>query len=147
MHTRRDSILSLGAPLLLKLITVPGRLLSQPQGRMATQPRQSLSQEASATLGKTKHRLHDSGVLTAPDVVPARWAHACQSSSDNKATATSAFSGPARRAAASMQIQEYLLSIFSGHSQEQTLSFTITFPAPSSPVPGTEQLINQMTNE
>lgn len=141
MHTRGDSILSLGARLLLKLITVPRRLLSQPRGRTASQPRRSLSQEASAALGTTKRRLHDSGLVTAPDVVPARWAHACQSSSDNKATATSAFSGPARRAAASMQIQEYLLSIFSGQSQEQAPSRTITFPAPSSTVPGTEQVV------
>lgn len=53
-----------GLPLLPRLTTAPRRLLSQPQGRMASQPRWSLSQEATAALGKTKRRLHDSGLIT-----------------------------------------------------------------------------------
>lgn len=128
----------------------PQEAVIQPQGRTASQLRLSLSQEASAAQGKTKQQSADCVTRVwsqAPDVVPARWAHACQSSSDNRATGTSAFSGPARRAAASMQIQEYLLIIFYRHSQEQAPSLTITFPAPSSTVPGTEQMFNQVTNE
>lgn len=49
----RDRILSLRAPLLLRLATGPRRLLSQPQGRKAAQPRGSLPQEATGSLRET----------------------------------------------------------------------------------------------
>lgn len=141
--TRGETAFFPGAPLLLKLITVPRRLLSNPRGGRHHSQNWAYRRKPVPRRGKQSNKAQ----TVWPDVVPARWAHACQSSSDNRATGTSAFSGPARRAAASMQIQEYLLSIFYGHSQEQAPSLTITFPAPSSTVLGTEQMFNQVTSE